>query len=125
MIFMKEKKTAIAKRPNARISVKDAILIFKKIRNKKLEKSKSFLQDLIDKKKNIDGKYYTGATKEILSLLKDVEANAEAKGMDLERLFIKKIVANKAFAFMLPKSRWSHRGRKAKICHLEVEVEER
>lgn len=122
---MEEKKSATAKKSNARISVKDAIVIFKNIKKKKLEKAKSFLQELINKKKNINKKYYTKASKEILSLLEDVEANAESVGMDTERLFIKRIVANKAFAFMLPKSRWSHRGRKAKMCHLEVEVEEK
>lgn len=122
---MIDKKTAISKKFNARISIKDAVLILKKIRNKKLEKAKSFLQDLIDKKKNINKKYYTSASKEILSLLKDVEANAENANMDTDRLFIKRINASKAFTFILPKSRWSHRGKKAKLCHLEVEVEER
>ncbi|MBU5689943.1 MAG: uL22 family ribosomal protein [Candidatus Aenigmatarchaeota archaeon] len=118
-------KTAKAKRTNARVSMKDANVIFKKLRRKKLEKAKAFLQRLIDKKEDIDGKYYTGACKVILELLEDVQANAEAKNLDTEKLFIKKLAANKSFTFVLPKSRITHRGRRAKMCHLEVEVEER
>lgn len=118
-------KTAKAKRTNARLSIKDANIIFKKLRRKNLEKAKAFLQRLIEKKQNIDGKYYTGACKVILELLDDVQANAEAKNLDVEKLFIKKLSANKSFTFILPKSRITHRGRRAKLCHIEVEVEER
>jgi ribosomal protein L22 len=118
-------KTAIARKTNARASLKDANVVFKKIRRKKLNKAISFVEELISRKKNINGKYYTGACKAILELLKDVKANALAKGLDEDRLFIKRLVANKSFTFILPKSRITHRGRRAKLCHLEVEVEER
>lgn len=119
------KKTVKASRPIARVSLKDSIVIFKQIRNKKLEKAKNLLNDLINQKRSLDGKYYTKTSKEILDLLESAQANAESLGLDTEKLFIKKAVANKSFRFMLPKSRWSHRGKKAKICQLEVELEER
>jgi ribosomal protein L22 len=119
------KKTAEASKPTARVSLKDSVVIFKQIRNKKLEKAKNLLNDLISQKRSLDGKYYTNAAKEILNLLEDVEANAEALELNTEKLFIKKAVTSKGFRFMLPKSRWTHRGRKAKMCQLEVEVEER
>jgi len=118
-------KTTRSKKSNARVSVKDANIIFKKIKKKRIDKAMSFLEDLIDKKKNIEGKYYTGASKVILELLKDVKVNAAARGLNEEKLFIKTLSANKSFTFILPKSRITHRGRRAKLCHLEVEVEER
>jgi large subunit ribosomal protein L22 len=119
------KQTAIAKMPLARVSRKDSMLLFNQIRNKSITKSKRFLDELIKQKKNIDGKYYPKASQTIIELLDNAEKNAEAKGMDTERLFIKVAKANKIFRFYLPKSRFSHRGKLAKICHLEVEIEER
>ncbi len=118
-------KTATASRPNARISIKDSVTILKNIRNKPVNKVKAFLQDLIDEKRDIRKKYYTGASKEILGVIKEAEANAESLGLDTEKLFLKEATANKSFTFMLPKSRWSHRGKKAKICQINVTVEER
>jgi ribosomal protein L22 len=118
-------KTATASRPMARISLKDSVLILKNIRNKPVNKVKAFLKDLIDEKKDIQGKYYTGASKEILSIIEEAETNAESLGLDTEKLFLKEATAIKSFTFMLPKSRWTHRGRKAKICQIKVTVEER
>ncbi|MFH8080638.1 MAG: uL22 family ribosomal protein [Candidatus Aenigmatarchaeota archaeon] len=118
-------KIAVAKKRNARISKKDANVIFKMLRGKRLDKATRFVEELLAKKRNIKGKYYTGACKVILELFSYAKSNAEAKGMNTERLFIKRLVANKSFTFTLPKSRVTHRGRRAKICHLEIEVEER
>ncbi|MEM5777075.1 MAG: uL22 family ribosomal protein [Candidatus Aenigmatarchaeota archaeon] len=118
-------KIAKSKKSNARISIKDANVIFKKLRRRKLQKSINFVKELLARKKDIKGRYYTGACKVILELLEDVKNNAEAKGLDIEKLFIKRLAANKSFTFILPKSRITHRGRRAKLCHLEIEVEER
>lgn len=118
-------KTVSASRSNARVSLRDSVLIFKKIRNKPVKKVKMLLNDMINQKRNLNGKYYTGASKEILSLIEEAENNAESFGLDRERLFIKEAAADKAFTFMLPKSRWSHRGRRAKICQLKVVLGER
>ncbi|MCX8179494.1 MAG: hypothetical protein N3E38_02015 [Candidatus Aenigmarchaeota archaeon] len=118
-------KVAIAKKRNARISKKDANTVFKKLRGKKLDKAMRFVEELLAKKRNIHGRYYSKACKTILELFKDVKSNAEVKGLDTQRLFIKRLVANKSFTFNLPKSRVTHRGRRAKMCHLEIEVEER
>jgi ribosomal protein L22 len=119
------RKTVTALRPTARVSWKDSVKIFRKIKGKHVEKVKNFLNDLINQKRDIDGKFYTGATKEILSLIEEVENNADSLEMDREKLYLKEAVVNKAFTYMLPKSRWSHRGRKAKICQLKVTLEER
>ena len=118
-------KTATASQPMARISLKDSVKIFKNIRNKRVKKVKIFLNGLIDKKRDIEGKHYTGATKVILGLIEEAENNADSTGLDREKLFVKKAVANQGLRYILPKSRFSHRGKKAKICQLEVTLEER
>ncbi len=118
-------KTATASRSIARVSLKDSVLILKNVRNKSVKKVKAFLNDLINEKRNIQGKHFTGASKEILSLVKEAEVNAESLGLDIEKLFIKEAVANKSFTYMLPKSRYSHRGKRAKLCQLKITVEER
>ncbi len=122
MISMK--KTVTATRPIARISLKDSVLIFKHIRNKPTKKVRAFLEDLINQKRSINGKYYTKASKEILSLIKEAESNAESLGLDTEKLYIKEAVADKSFTFILPKSRWSHRGKRAKLCRLKITLGE-
>ena len=118
-------KTATSSRPMARVSLRDSVKIFKNIRNKPVKKIKMFLNDMINEKRNIDGKHYTGASKTILELIEEAENNADALGLDRERLFLAKAVANQGLRFMLPKSRFKHRGRKAKICQLEITLEER
>ena len=118
-------KTATASQSMARVSLRDSTKIFKNIRNKPVKKIKMFLNDLINEKRDIDGKHYTGASKTILDLIEQAENNADSLGLDRERLFLTKATANQGLRFMLPKSRFSHRGRKAKICQLEVTLEER
>jgi ribosomal protein L22 len=118
-------KIVTASRPLAHVSKKDAVVVFKQINKKSTKKAKMFLNNLIDQKIDIDGKYYTGATKEILKLVEEVENNAESLDLDKEKLFIKEALANQTFKFMLPKSRWSHRGKKAKLCNLKLTVKER
>ena len=118
-------KIATASRPIARISLKDAVSIFKNVRDKPVKKVKDFLNGLINEKRDIQGKHFTGASKEILSLVEEAETNAESLGLDTEKLFVKEAVANKSFTYMLPKSRYSHRGRRAKLCQLKITVEER
>jgi len=118
-------KTATASRPMARISLRDSVTIFKNIKNKPVKKAKMLLDDLINQKRDIDGKHYTSASKEILKLIEEAESNADSRELDRERLFIKEVTAGQGLRFMLPKSRFRHRGRKAKICQLKITVEER
>jgi len=125
MIVNSMTETTTASNPTARVSIKDSVKIMKKVRNNPLEKAKAFLKDLIDEKRDIDGKHYTGASKAILELLEEAENNADSLNLDKEKLFVKAAVANQAFRYMLPKSRYSHRGKKAKICQLKITLEER
>lgn len=125
MIVTTMTETATASNPTARVSIKDSVKIMKNVRNKPLKKAKAFLNDLINEKRDIDGKHYTGASKAILELIEEAENNAESLNLDKEKLFIKEAIVNQAFRYMLPKSRYSHRGKKAKICQLKISLEER
>jgi len=118
-------KTAKANRPLARTSVKDSVRLAKEIKNKKTVAAKRFLNELIDRKKNLDGKFYPTASKIIIRLIEEAENNATGEGLDIDKLFIREIITNKTFKFILPKSRWTHRGRKAKLCQINLTVEER
>lgn len=118
-------KTAVSKNPMARASLKDSVYICSQIRNKPTSKAKALLNDLIEEKRSMSGRYYKTACKEILMVLDNAEANAESMGLNTDKLFVKNAVAHKTFTFMLPKSRWSHRGKRSKLCKLEMIVEER
>ena len=122
---MNQEKIAVSTRPLAKVSLKDSVVLFKNIKNKPVNKAKTLLNELLSEKKDIEGRYFTKASEQILELIEDCEANAELKGLDKDRLFIRFGQANKSFGFILPKSRYPHRGRKAKICSLRLELEER
>jgi ribosomal protein L22 len=117
-------KTTTASRPLAKVSIKDSIKILKHVRNKPVKKAKDFLNGLISEKNDINKKHYTGASKEILKLIEEAESNAESLGLDTEKMLVKEAVANESFSYMLPKSRYSHRGRRAKLCQLKVTLVE-
>jgi large subunit ribosomal protein L22 len=116
---------ASAKIEDARISLKHAIIICRNLKNKKIDKAKKFLNDLIERKISLDGKYYTGATKKILEVLENAEANAKEKNLNLERLFIKTAKADKGAGFVRPRSRARFRGRRIKSTNITIELEER
>jgi large subunit ribosomal protein L22 len=109
----------------ARVSLKHCIILCKAIRGKRVINAKKLLQNLIDKKESIDGKYYTKASKHLLELLESAEANAKQKGINEEKIFVKVAKADKGYTFILPKSRAKFRGRKAKVTNLEIVVSER
>ncbi|MEM5829626.1 MAG: uL22 family ribosomal protein [Candidatus Aenigmatarchaeota archaeon] len=118
-------KTATAKISNARISLKHSLVLCKSLKRKKLEKAKKFLEDLLSKKINIKGKYYTKAANKFLELLKTAEANARQKGLNPGRLFLKEIKADKGLRFYRPRSLWHLRRQRRKAVNLTVELEER
>ncbi len=70
------------------ISTKSANVICRVIRKKKLSRVKRLLDDLLAKKRDIGGKYYTKTVREIKKLLESCERNAEFKGLDKEKLVV-------------------------------------
>ena len=128
-----------------RISPKAAREICGAIRNMRLDEARQFLQDVMDKKRPIPyrrfdkkvshkagiqgwyaGRYPVKAAQNIQRILNSLEANAEAKGMDTERLKIIHSAAHKGRAL----KRYVQRafGRSTPkfevLCHVELAVEE-
>ena len=98
------------------ISTKNSIVICRKINKMTLEKAKRFLNDLIEKKIDINGKYYTKTAKEILKILESGEKNAEYRG--IENPIIKTISAERG-----PNRRRRRRvgfGNKMKSTHIKL-----
>jgi len=71
-----------------RISTKDAKVICRVIRKKPLKRVKRLLEDLLAKRRSLEGKYYTKAVMHIKRLLESCEKNAEYKGLDKEKLIV-------------------------------------
>lgn len=118
-------KTAVAKETSASISFKSSLIICREIKGKKVEKVKKILKDILNKKRSLNGKYYTNAVKKFLDILKTAEANAKEKNLAVDRLFVRNAIANKGETKYRPKTRWRLRGRKQKSTNIEIVVEER
>ncbi len=118
-------KTAQTILRDARISFKQSMILSKLIKGKKLEKAKSTLESLVDRKTSLQGKYYPKTASKFLEMLQTVEANAKVKKLDTTKLFVKKIKADKGLVFMRPRSRFRLRARRAKSATVELVVEER
>lgn len=109
----------------ARISTKHARVLCNAIARKNVTKAKNILNGLLDQTGNIDGKYYKSASKVFLDVLKTAEANARQKNVNVEKLFVKTVKADKAEKFIRPRTRFKFRGKKAKRTNLEIVLEER
>ena len=121
------------------ISTKKSIELCSFIRNKSTKQAKIILENVIVMKQAVPfkrfkmeiphrspglgpAKYPIKVAKEFLRLIKEVEANAQNKGLDTNNLIFKTLVANKA-------SRPWHFGRqrrtKMKRTHIEIVVQEK
>jgi large subunit ribosomal protein L22 len=112
------KKSARAYGRALRISTKSSTVVCRAVSGKNLVKGKMLLQDLLDQKRSLEGKYYTNASKQILNVIKSAEANAEFKGLDIGRLVIF-ASAHKGFTFMRPR-RLKMRRTKRKMTNIQV-----
>lgn len=121
------------------ISAKKSVEVCSFLRNKTTKQAKILLEAVISKKQAVPfhrynmevphrkpslgpGKYPINVSKEFLRLIKEVEANAQNKGLDTNNLILKTMVANRA-------SRPWHFGRqrrtKMKRTHIEIVVQEK
>jgi large subunit ribosomal protein L22 len=105
------------------VSHKSSQIVCRKITGMNLEKAKAFLSNLVSQKHSLEGKYYTNTSKDILSLLKSAESNAEVKGLDTSRLLIH-ASSHKGFRFMRPR-RLKMRGLQKKITNVQIVLMER
>jgi ribosomal protein L22 len=116
-----KKKSARVYGRGLRISTQSSGVVCKAVTGMRLEKGKALLQALLDQKRSLSGKYYTNATRHILSTVKSAEANAESKGLDPESLHIH-ASAHKGFTFYRPRGQ-KRRREQAKVTNLQVVLE--
>lgn len=104
-------KSAKSLRKNCNISLKDAVNIAHNLKGMNLDKGEQLLKDVLEKKRPIKyfryldsvshrkgygpGRYPVRAVKQFVSLIENVKANAEFKGLDTDSLKISLITANK------------------------------
>lgn len=140
-----EEGSAKASGRDLRISPKAAREICRAIRDMRLEEARQFLQDVMAKKRPVPyrrynkevshkrgiqgwyaGKYPVKAAGELLKILGSLEANAEVKGLDMERLKITHAAAQRG-RFMkryIPRAFGKSSPRFDMLCHVEFAVEE-
>ncbi len=128
----KNENMAFALGRNLSISTKKATEICKKLRGKNLDRAKNILENVIAKKEAIPmsrynddtahkpgigpGKYPVKAAKNILTVLKNAEDNAQNKGLNTHHLVVHHICAHRASRPM----HYGRRRRKTKRSHVEV-----
>jgi len=103
---------------NLRISRKSAVKICNVIRGKPLKRVKRLLNDLLQQKRSLDGKYYTKTVKEIKRLIESCEKNAETLGLNKEKLMVH-VSAHKGTT-LLRRRRKAAFGSRLKSTNLEV-----
>lgn len=110
---------------NSRVSFKESKLLTRMIQGKNVAKVKKLLGNMMDRKVSLEGKYYPKTVEKLLELVKNAEANAKNKNMNVEKLFIKNAYANKAEKRNLSKSKLKLRGRVGKSANINIVLEER
>ena len=118
----KEKSVKVYGR-GLRISNKSSVTVCRAVRGMSLDKGKLFLANLLLRKENIGGKYYTNVAKELSGLLSSAASNAEFKGLDPAKLHIH-VSAHKGYSFRRPR-RFKMRGERRKITNIQLVLEER
>lgn len=129
--------TAKARAMNLPVSTKHCIELSRNLRYKTTVEAKKLMEEVLSYKKALpfyrfvhdighrqgvgSGRYPQKATKEFMHLVKAVEANAQAKGMNIANLKIIKILANRA---AVPRT-GNRQRRGTKRTHLEIEVREK
>ncbi len=134
---IKPEHVAKASTKNAPVSTKHCIELCRWLRYKNTSEAKKMLEEVIALKRAVPyrkfvrdighragmstGRFPQKASKEMLKLVKSVEANAQGKGLDISNLKIIKILANRA---PTPFTGSRHR-HGTKRSHIELEVMER
>jgi ribosomal protein L22 len=100
-------------------------ILCKQIKNKRVDRAKKLLKDLIDETRDLDGRYYTKTSQKFLEILESGIANAKQKNLAAEKLFVRNARADKGENVYRPRTKWNLRGRQAKSTNIEVVLEER
>ncbi len=118
-----EKKSAKVLGRGLPVSTKDSVAICRKLSGMNLQKGKEFLLGVLSEKRSIGGKFHTKAAFEIMGLLNSADSNAEFKGLDAERMIIS-ASAHEGYTFYRPR-RFKARGRKKKVTHVQIVLEQK
>lgn len=108
---------------NLRISTKDSTVVCRAVSSTSAAKAMNLLLNLAAEKVSLDGKYYTKSVGEMIVLLKLAESNAEAKGLDPERMLVH-ASAHQGFTYQTPR-RFKLARRQGKMTNLQIVLEER
>ncbi len=100
------------------ISTRHAIKVCRAINRRKLKIAKDLLNNLVNEKADLRGKYYTKTAKEILKTLETVEHNAKQKNLNLEDLIVF-ASASKGFTQYRLRRKSKH-GKKMKISNIQI-----
>lgn len=119
----KKEKSARAYGRYLRVSDRNSRVLCSRITGMSLTKGRRLLSDLAAQKRSLKGKYYTNTAKEIVELLGSAQANAEAKGLDPDKLLIH-ASAHRGFTF-LRNRRFQKRGQSRKVCNLQIVLVQR
>ena len=138
-------KTAKASGRELRVSPKQAREVCRTIKGMKLDKAKAFLHQVMLKKKAVPflrfnkkvghrrglekgfaGRYPVNAAQQILGVLEGAEANAEYKGLDLERLRIIHASAYRGMTIkrFIPRAFGRSSPKNKHLSHVELVLEE-
>jgi ribosomal protein L22 len=111
-------KEMVCAKTTTRVSTITSEIVCGEINRMIFRKAKAFMEDLVDEKQSIKGKYYTNVAVEVLSLVRLLESNAINRGItpdDME-LFICAHMGPK----MLRGRRKRNYGMKIKISHIHA-----
>jgi len=101
------------------ISPLNSVKVCRKINRKKFVDAKKTLEELLNKKTSLDGKYFTKTSKEILKLLNQLENNAKNKNLDVNTLFLF-ISASKGPTMHRARRISQKFGSRLKMCHIQA-----
>lgn len=142
----KEKNIAKATGKEIRVSPKHCVEICREVKGKDLKHAKEYLEDVIDMKRAVPfrrykkkighrkglskwhaGRYPRKAALRILKVLESAEANAEYKGLNPERLFVRHISAQRGRVIegFIPRAFGRASPFNTPTTHLQVILEER
>lgn len=139
-------RTCLASGRDLRVSFKKMVELCAAIRGLRLDEAKKLLEDVIAKRRMIpfrrfrrkrahhgsidghpSGGYPVRAAKELLKVLHNAENNAENKGLDLSRLYVKHAAAQKGMKIRkyVPRAFGRATSHFQELCHVEIALEER
>ncbi|MCX6820801.1 MAG: hypothetical protein NT016_02535 [Candidatus Aenigmarchaeota archaeon] len=122
---VRKKKSVASHAWDAGVSLKSSKIVADAIRGRKLDGAVRLLEDMMDEKRNLRGRFYTKTAAKFIELLKNARSNAKVVGMDDARLHVYVARASKGRTFFRPRTKVGRSGEKAKLSNLEIVVGEK